>query len=160
MMICWCCLEKINVGHSRWYNCITAFLECTLSSILDKKCLEFCSFLPTDAFPTDPIPLWPLPLPHPGQCCSVKDRNDPTRLQHICFGEEWRSINFVCSAFKSFILKLNKATSFFYVTFLSKIVASSQLATTMQAHGFTRMAPPSQVRQLMVNLKRLFTFKQ
>ena len=75
--------------------------------------IEFCSFLPTDAFPTDPIPLWPLPLPHPGQCCSVKDRNDPTRLQHICFGEEWGSINFVCSAFKSFILKLNKATSFF-----------------------------------------------
>ena len=125
-----------------------------------KSASNFSVSYPQNAFPTDLVPLWPFPLPYPGQSCSVKDRNDPARLQHICFGEEWGIINFVnsCQRLKSFILKLDKAKTFF--TFLSKIVASSQLATTVQAHGSTRMAPPSQVRQLMVNLKRLFTFKQ
>ena len=32
------------------------------------------------------------PLPHPGQCCSVRGRNDSVRLQH-CFVEEgWSGV--------------------------------------------------------------------
>ena len=71
---------------------------------------------------TDLIPVRLLPSPHPGQCCSVLVSNDPTELQHCFFitgrgggggGGGGGEALVVASAFKSFILKLNMATSIF-----------------------------------------------
>ena len=73
---------------------------------------------------TDLIPVrLLLPSPHPGQCCSVLVRIDPTELQHCFFikgggGGGGGEALVVASAFKSFILKLNMAASIFLNIFV------------------------------------------
>ena len=69
---------------------------------------------PRDAPPADLVQLCPLPLPHPGQCCSVRGRNDPAGLQRCFLGGRGKKEVFVMSSsLKSFMLKLDILTSIF-----------------------------------------------
>ena len=79
----------------------TCFVD-TFSYNLGQKVLlkNFALSYPQYTYPTDLVLL----------CCSVKVRNYPPRLQQFCLGREGR-VFVVTSAFKSFILKLDMATS-------------------------------------------------
>ena len=80
---------------------------------LGQKVFKFCTFLATErlyrGFGTA---LTPPPLAPPRQRCSVGGRNDPAGSQHCFLFGEGKVLNFVVAcAFKSFTLKLDKATS-------------------------------------------------
>jgi len=86
------------------------------ATILDEKCLEFCTFVPQNAYAVDLVQLWRLPSHHPGHYCSDGLRNDPATF----FWRE-RGVFAVASAFRSFIFKLDIATCIFLNVFFPKL---------------------------------------
>ena len=102
------CRQVVLVLDSKSLSCVTAsfclvrlptrcsFLQCLSSyycvfvnlapTILDKKCQEFCFFLPTEGLSRGfGSTMSPPPPTQPGKCCSVGVRNNPAHMQRPFF---------------------------------------------------------------------------
>ena len=109
------------------------------SSILDKKCGQFYTFLLTGNPPCELGTMVAPPPPLPGQCCLVGSKNVPSTLQH-CFS--CGGGGSVLSEPGFSILNLDMQGTFF-LTFLSKIAALIFLKMTKMCFVYDRLLEPS-----------------
>ena len=107
---------KSSTEHKEHENCYLYWARLFKDAILDKKCCQFCTLLPSERLSR----YGPSPCHHPGQSCLVGFRNDPDLLQRCGFffkcgggggGGGQGGVFVVVSAFKSFILNLDKVMS-------------------------------------------------